>query len=128
MNEHAATAMLPGRATVLPEALARALEPVLEELSRGGEVIQGIRVGPCQPAAAFLDIEDVRLRVAQNQRGQPLPGQSALVERLRALPPEQSLTYMILETATRQAKCYVDAGGQQLHGVLWLPASVRGAE
>jgi len=128
MNENTATGLLPGRVNALPEALARAVEPVSEELSRGGEMVEGIRVGPCQPAAAFLDIEDVRLRVAQDQRGQPLPGQSALVERLRALPPEQLLTYVILETATRQAKCYVDAGGQQLHGVLWLPASVRGAE
>jgi hypothetical protein len=126
MRENTSTAVLASRLNALPEALARAVEPVSQELTRCGEMVQGVRVGPSQPAAEFLDIEGVRLRIAQEQGGQPLPGQANLVERLRALPPEQPLTYVILETATRQAKCYVDATGQQLQGVLWLPAVVHG--
>jgi hypothetical protein len=51
--------------------------------------------------------------------------QASLVDRLRALPPEQPLTYVILETATRQAKCYVAAENHQLLGILWLPVIVR---
>ena len=98
------------------------------ELTRCEESVHGVRVGPCKPAAEFLDIEDVRLRIAQEQGGQLLPSQANLVERLRALPPEQPITYVILETATRQAKCYVDAEGHQLRGVLWLPAVIRAGE
>jgi hypothetical protein len=75
--------------------------------------------------AEFLDIEYVRLRIAQQKGGQSLPGQANLVEQLRALPPEHQITYVIVETGTRQAKCYVDADGQRLHGVLWLSATVR---
>lgn len=112
----------------LPEALARAVEPVSGELTRRGEQVHGVRVGPSKLAAEFLDVEGVRLRIATDQGGAPLPGQVNLVERLRALPPEQPITYVVLETATRQAKCYVDAEGQQLHGVLWLPTVARGVE
>jgi hypothetical protein len=107
----------------LPEAVSRALAPVTSELTRGGETLQGIRVGPLQPAAEFLDLEGVRLRLTQEQGAKPLPGQTNLVERLRPLLPEQRLMYVILEAPTRQAKCYLDAEGQQLLGVLWLPAN-----
>ncbi len=123
MNKNTSTAVLASQLNALPRALARAVEPVFQELTRDGEIVHGVRVGPCKPAAEFLDIEDVRLRIAQEQGGQLLPGQANLVERLRALPPEQPITYVMLETATRQAKCYVDAEGQQLQGVLWLPAA-----
>ena len=56
MNENTSTALLTAR-DGLPESLARTLAPVSFELARCGEVIQGIRVGPSQPAAEFLDIE-----------------------------------------------------------------------
>lgn len=128
MNLRASTAVLAPPLNALPEALARAVEPVSQELTRCGEMVQGLRIGPSKPAAEFLDFEGVRLRLAQEQGGQPLPGQANLVERLRALPPEQPITYVILETATRQAKCYVDAEQQQLQGVVWLPAAVHGME
>jgi hypothetical protein len=127
MNENSSTALLT-LGNSLPESLAQAVAPVSLDLTRHGEVVQGVRVGPSKPAAEFLDIEGVRLRVAQEQGGQPLPGQANLVDRLRALPPEQPLTYVILETATRQAKCYVAAESHQLLGILWLPAVWREVE
>jgi hypothetical protein len=128
MNENTSTAVLASWLNTLPEALARAVEPVSKELARSAEFVHGVRVGPSKPAAEFLDIESVRLRLAQEQGGQPLPGQADLVERLRVLPSKQPLTYVILETATRQAKCYVDTEGHQLQGILWLPAVGRDAE
>ncbi len=105
----------------LSEARSRAVEPVAEEMARSNEAVQDVRVGPARPVAEYLDIEAVRLRIAQEQRGQPWPGQVKLVERLRSLPPEKQITYVILATPTRQAKCYVDGDSEQLLGVLWLP-------
>lgn len=87
--------------------------------------MRAVRVGPSKSAAEFLDIEAVRLLLAQDQGGQLLEGQVDLVERLRALPAEQPITYVILETGTRQVKCYVDPESRRLLGVLWLPAASR---
>jgi hypothetical protein len=104
----------------LPHDLCQAVAPVVAQL---GETVRGVRIGPSKSAAEFLDLEGIRLRVAQEQGGRTLPGQANLVERLRTLPPGQEITYVILETSTRQAKCYVDTHNRQLFGVLWLPVA-----
>ncbi len=111
----------------ISEALSRAVEPVLEELASRNEGIEEVRVGPTRPAADFLDIEGVRLRIAREQRGHPWRGQTQLVENLRTLPPEREITYVLLDTADQEAKCYVDCQTQRLLGVLWLPQTDRDA-
>jgi hypothetical protein len=127
MKEDTSTALRTPR-SALPEDLSQAVAPVTLQLAHAAEMVTGVRIGPSKPAAEFLDLEGVRLRVAQEQGGQALPGQADLVERLRAFPPDQPLTYVILETATRQAKCYVEVESRQLVSVLWLPGVAYGME
>ena len=66
------------------EAFARAVEPVSKALARSGEVVQGVRVGPSKPAAEFLDIEGVRLRIAQDLKEAGVEPSDRLVESLVA--------------------------------------------
>jgi hypothetical protein len=122
MSQDAST-ILRNPPDALPEDLSQALSPVTSQLAHAGETVTGVRIGPSKPAADFLDFEGVRLRLAQEKGGNSLPGQANLVERLRTLPADQPITYVIVETAARQAKCYVDPGRRELLGVLWLPAS-----
>lgn len=121
MNQDAST-ILRNPQYALSEDLSQALAPVTSQLAHAGETVTGVRIGPSKPAAEFLDFESVRLRVAQEKEGKALAGQPCLVECLRTLVPEHLITYVILETATRQAKCYIDPSNRQLLGVLWLPA------
>jgi hypothetical protein len=125
MKEDTSTALRRPRSEV-PADLAQAVASVTLQLADAGDMITGVRIGPSKPVHEFLDIEGVRLRLAQEQGAHALPGHADLVERLRTLRPEQAITYVILETATRQAKCYVELEKRQLVGVLWLPE--RGLE
>jgi hypothetical protein len=127
MNDDPSTAVRI-RGSPLPDDLSQAVAPVTLQLAHAGEALLGVRIGPSKPVSEFLDFEGVRLRLALDQGGQPLPGQANLVERLGTLPPKQPITYVILETATRQAKCYVEPGSRQVVGVLWLPGASGGVE
>jgi hypothetical protein len=127
MKDDTSTALRTPRSE-LPEDLSQVVAPVTLELAHAGEMVTDVRIGPSKPVAEFLDIEGIRLRLAQEQGGQALAGQANLVERLRALPPNQPITYVILETATRQAKCYVDVCSRELFGVLWLPIVTNGGD
>ena len=64
MNQNSLTTTPASGLNAVPEALARAVQPVSQELTRCGESVRGVRVGPSKPVAEFLDIEDVRLRIA----------------------------------------------------------------
>src|SRR5947209_160365 len=55
MNPKTSTAVLASPLNALPEALARAVEPVSEELTRCGEMVHSLRIGPSKPAAEFLN-------------------------------------------------------------------------
>jgi hypothetical protein len=90
---------------------------LLRPFSRAAVIIRG----PVKQVEEFLDVESTRLQIGRELDRGVFPGQEQTVAKLEQMPPGSTVSYVVLQSKSREAKCYFEPQGDELLGVMVFP-------
>jgi hypothetical protein len=77
--------------------------------------------GPVKAVEEYLDLESVRLRIADELNQRIMRGQKRTVQRLHQLEAGSRVAYVVLRSNGARAKCYFDVLRCEFVGAIVLP-------